>query len=886
MKIHGTTGSLASDGVLTPKELSELNESQLNDVRAVQAYWQQNGYEEPYPLVIKPTGYGKGRVIDALLHPNQEPGVALLIVGTKNILVEQNQEGLRSLVLEETGESRFSILPDTSGPVIVATWQSIEAYWKKFHTPPEIDLAIVDEAHNAGTKKRLRALKWLQPKKVVGLTATAYRASGDLRAPEHYGFQPIEEITDTLPACIERRWLSPLMGLCIDTEIVLPRDVMTGGTISGKKLYREMRHHPDLFAGIAQEISTRFLPSGMKTIVVVNRVLEEACVIYKHLENMGFTVGLAVNQSASRMLENSYVTNGSIERYKLPHDDPNSIQVLISPQVIGEGFDAPATECVVWASPTHSSLRYTQVMGRGARRCPGKAYCLVVDFVYMIEGYGYSMNFAQFFKRNEIKELEGGFMYVGPTDGSSPTIIPETFTRGGRVVAIANLDRPIVRDAGDWLVRGQMAKILGKSLSWVTSQLIGLAIEGEERLDCIGRPQLHYPPKTLEVLQAVISSLPDAGGWIPAANLASEVGKSQSWITSVLRQLGITSEKRVSPTRREYDYYPPNVVKILKEEANRYQPAGDWLTAFRIAERVGKTQKWVIPELKRLGIKPEQRWSSNGHLNSYYPPTAVDQLEKVISAAPTQGKYITIQKASDTLGVAKQRVKKILDELKIKGEDRWVQGQLRKHFSPQEIAQVKAALDSYPLQGNFLTLVELAREVGKSTCWCERNLKPLGVKTEERWTDNGFKTCYPPSTVTSLKELSTSVPESGDWLTADEISVAIGVSPRWVQPRLPAELAEKRLSKKKGVFTHYPPETIQMLKSELESIPAAGDWKTISGMATELGVAHNWVTARLGSYQDHCQVRRADDNRMFNHYPPHVLEDLRRQWNEYKKSRK
>jgi superfamily II DNA or RNA helicase len=152
MKIHGVTGNLAIDGILTAEELEELNQSQLNDVSAVNGYWQEHGYGLPYPLVIKPTGYGKGRVIDALLHPGQQSGTALLIVGTKNILVEQNQEALRSLVFEETGETRFSILPDTSGPVIVATWQSIDAYRKKFLTPPEIDLVIVDEVHNAGTK--------------------------------------------------------------------------------------------------------------------------------------------------------------------------------------------------------------------------------------------------------------------------------------------------------------------------------------------------------------------------------------------------------------------------------------------------------------------------------------------------------------------------------------------------------------------------------------------------------------------------------------------------------------------------------------------------------------------------------------------------------------
>ena len=71
--------------------------------------------------------------------------------------------------------------------------------------------------------------------------------------------------------------------------------------------------------------------------------------------------------------------------------------------------------------------------GRGARRCPGKAYCLVVDFVYLIEGYGYSMNFAQFFKKTEIKQLEGGFMYIGPNGTEDTLSLPTQFTKNARV---------------------------------------------------------------------------------------------------------------------------------------------------------------------------------------------------------------------------------------------------------------------------------------------------------------------------------------------------------------------------------------------------------------------------------------------------------------------
>lgn len=737
MKIHGITGDLAVDGVLSAEELQELNSSQLNDVSAVRGYWQEHGYGEPYPMIIKPTGYGKGRVIDALLHPNHEPGTALLIVGTKNILVEQNQGSLRSLVIEETGESRFSILPDTRGPVIVATWQSLRAYRKTFQKAPQVNLAIVDEVHNAGTRSRLSLLRWLNPEKVVGLTATAYRASGLFRAPEHYGFQPIGGVVDTLPDCIERKWLSPLMGLCIDTEVILPRDVMTGNAISGKKLYREMRHHPDLFASIAEEIGTRFLPSGMKTIVVVNRVLEEACVIYKQLERMGFKVGLAVNENASRTLEASYVTNGSIERYKLPASNPNSIQVLISPQVIGEGFDAPATECVVWASPTHSHLRYTQVMGRGARRCRGKSYCLVVDFVYMIEGYGYSMNFAQFFKRTEITELEGGFMYVGPDGSVGKLSIPHEFTRDARVVTIVDLEKPVIQQAGDWFSVNKLVELTNTHIPWVRKALVALKAEGEYRVaPRSGKVVLHYPPVYLERLMKIKS-------WPSVSKVADDMGvdglKVRKWI-DFLEDTGLL--EHTIPLGQHTVVNPEIVSQIAAMK--------EWRSIFDLAGEHGVSNLWLFT---RVAFAQEQTGRHEVYCSgkvTYYPPEVGNYLGEM-------KKWMTIPDIADAVGVSTNVARRgyaILCE-RDKGVISYSTDTNYRWFPPSVGQEIGDIIRSYKPAGDWVTMFALIKALGRFDDWINNRLDQLGIQSELRWSSRHvLLPHYPPDTAERLARVA------------------------------------------------------------------------------------------------------------------------------------
>jgi len=56
------------------------------------------------------------------------------------------------------------------------------------------------------------------------------------------------------------------------------------------------------------------------------------------------------------------------------------IRILTNCALFTEGFDEPSIECVLMCRPTKSSALYTQCIGRGTRRHPGKDDCVVIDF--------------------------------------------------------------------------------------------------------------------------------------------------------------------------------------------------------------------------------------------------------------------------------------------------------------------------------------------------------------------------------------------------------------------------------------------------------------------------------------------------------------------------
>src|SRR3989344_966254 len=436
----GLTGDGEKDGVLTPEQQELLNKIQSSAARSVINYLDQMSVGDPYPMVAMATGIGKGNIIHQVIFEtirNKPDSKILVIAGTKLVLVDQTQDALRGYQQYYDESEDVEVLPEqdikdeedslqdeagflytvgkygTKSTVEVATIQTLQAEKNKAALKYEdYDLVIVDEVHNIGTQKRVDLINGFS--KIVGFTATPYRHTGHLKAPDQYGFTIIESLP--LPEAQNLRLLPPLCGIQIETKDLVEDIPMTrSGKIDFKKLEKILKDSPDLRPYIANRITQMISGEGKhyKTVVAVNFVWE-AQELAQLLYNNGLKVGVAINQQAGELIHTREIPAlDSIDRYKLPHSDPNAIQVLISPYVASEGFDAPFTEALVWASPTDSSLRYTQYTGRLARRAPGKAYGVVVDCLYQTSQYNWSYSFGMWMK-GSVKTLDSGMLYLGP----------------------------------------------------------------------------------------------------------------------------------------------------------------------------------------------------------------------------------------------------------------------------------------------------------------------------------------------------------------------------------------------------------------------------------------------------------------------------------------
>lgn len=462
LKVSSNPDSIAStiheakaeskDGYLTPDQQEELNRIQEKAKESVVQYLDQMQPGALFPLVAMATGIGKGRIIHLLIEEQMKrkpDSKILLIAGTKDVLVKQSHEKLEEYqrlgqvgsdeideyieaenddeLVEETIEieenplegqtsSKYTTgkIESLSTNVHIATIQTVHSRIKTNKLNPDgYDLVIVDEVHNIGTPLRKSAIDNFT--KVVGFTATPNRHSGVLKTPEEYGFIIVESFP--LPDAQNAGFLPPLLGIQINTKNLISEIPLNkNGEINYRKLEAILKQSPDLHPYISDRIERLIIsPEGKtyKTIIVVNFVWE-AQELAKLLNKAGFRVGVAVNQQAAKSIHTYDIPAiDSIERYHLAEDDPRGIQVLISPYVAAEGFDAPFTEALVWASPTNSGLRYTQFTGRLTRRSPNKPFGLVIDCLYQTSQHTWSYNMARWFREHVIK-LDNGTLYLGP----------------------------------------------------------------------------------------------------------------------------------------------------------------------------------------------------------------------------------------------------------------------------------------------------------------------------------------------------------------------------------------------------------------------------------------------------------------------------------------
>ncbi len=319
-------------------------------------------------LVIAATGTGK-TVIAALDYARQfaKSGVAprLLFLAHRRELLEQARRTFR-FALQDASFGELLVDGDTPKrwDHVFASVQSVGDVIERFGTE-YFRHVVVDECHHMPAKSYQDVVPRLRPDLLVGLTATPERSDHQSLLPDFDGHVAAEL----------RLWHA------LDDQLLVPFEYY--GISDGVDLRKIRWSRTGYDVGVLGDLYTGHTARADLILAQLARRVGNL----KSLRAIGFCVSIAhaefmANHFTAAGVPARAVYGNSVDREEAPALlRGRTVNVLFTCDLYNEGVDLPYVDTLLLLRPTQSATLFLQQLGRGLRHSPGKATCLVLDFI-------------------------------------------------------------------------------------------------------------------------------------------------------------------------------------------------------------------------------------------------------------------------------------------------------------------------------------------------------------------------------------------------------------------------------------------------------------------------------------------------------------------------
>lgn len=322
-------------------------------------------------LLVSATGTGKTvmAAVDYARLRDRLPRARLLFIAHRDEILTQAQATFAHALREPSfGERWVAGDRPSRWEHVFASIQSLNANRLEDLDPAHFDVVIVDEFHHAAASSYERVLARLQPRELLGLTATPERSDG----------------------LSILRWFD-------------------GRIAAELRLWDAIDQHrlvPFAYFGIADSLDLRAIPwtrgrgydttalTGVitSTDVWARQVLRQ-CAEYLGPLNAVRALGFCVSVEHAHYMARIFAQHGVAARAvdgTTPSNEredalralaAGTVNAVFSVDLFNEGVDVPAVDTLLMLRPTDSPVLFVQQLGRGLRKANGKAICTVLDFV-------------------------------------------------------------------------------------------------------------------------------------------------------------------------------------------------------------------------------------------------------------------------------------------------------------------------------------------------------------------------------------------------------------------------------------------------------------------------------------------------------------------------
>ena len=326
-------------------------------------------------LVVAATGTGKTviaaldyrRLRDAALQRG-EPAPSLLFVAHRREILQQSLRTYREVLADANfGEEYHSGARPERWRHVFASVQALTAYDVASMPADAFEIVVVDEFHHAAAPTYRRLLNHLQPRELLGLTATPERTDGFDLLSFFDGRTAVElRLWDALSADL----LCPFhyFGIADDTRL---------DDLQWKRGRYDERELEKLYTG-----------NDRRSAIVLREVRDKLpnvgamralgfCVSIAHAEYMANTFSAAGIPARAVSGETSTV----VRDQALRDLKDRRVNALFAADLFNEGLDLPEVDTVLFLRPTESPTVFLQQLGRGLRQADGKPVLTALDFV-------------------------------------------------------------------------------------------------------------------------------------------------------------------------------------------------------------------------------------------------------------------------------------------------------------------------------------------------------------------------------------------------------------------------------------------------------------------------------------------------------------------------
>ena len=335
--------------VITPNKMQAL---------ALDALEVLHGRAEERALLVSATGTGK-TYLSALDVRAMQPKRVLFIAHRHRIL-EASLESFQHVL---GGSYTYAIYgggsEKPSASCVFAMVSTLSRHLVEFD-PGEFDYIIIDEAHRTGANSYRAILDYFKPQFFLGMTATPTRTDGyDVYAL----FNHVIAFRITLQDALEEDMLAPFHYFGI-TDLEIDDEAVDDISLFSKLTSQERVKH--IIAKIEEYTVEK---SERRGLIFCNRN-EEAASLSEQFNAAGY-----------RTVAVSGATSDEERNRQIARLESGELEYIFSVDIFNEGVDIPSLNQIIMLRRTDSAIVFVQQLGRGLRKCDGKDYTLVLDFI-------------------------------------------------------------------------------------------------------------------------------------------------------------------------------------------------------------------------------------------------------------------------------------------------------------------------------------------------------------------------------------------------------------------------------------------------------------------------------------------------------------------------